>query len=484
MAPITGYIQIQFIANYPTNNLYWRIGAGPYTGPILIDCTPVFGPFVPGSTCTYTISPITFDFETCDEITYNGYIEATCNTDGPSGYLNWSKTFVPSPECTPVTLTCIGENITGQVSGFSITNPGNYGFEPNLPSIQNCVDLTLSITDPQAPGTTICGSFHGRHLASSCSSSVPYYCYCIYKPIITIAPPPPGGTQATAEAVMGYGGLYKPALVVNGGIGSPTLTQTFYAVPCDTPTNYIPMPIPAPPIQGVGTQKFDVTVTNGVVTSVVPTLYPNQGSGFYQDEFFSFDPALIGGVIGVLCRPSLGSVDLGMIIAVEVTNPGSGYPQFPVAAVAIDSLEAHCDLTINFEGQITAIIGNGLGACPPFDPGNNCLDQPYMDGAGMIPSLPVNTSLQICYKDIPVSIPLSYSITPAVGCCYDCLQVRVEPDIFQPLPLIIYTECTNFEIIVYQMVNYTPITINCVVNDSWYSSQNSTVFNILGPCIT
>jgi len=483
MAPISGFITVTFIANYPTNDLYWREGCtGPYTGPITIDCTPPFGAFVPGSACSYTIPTISFENESCDEVCYDGYIEATCNEEGVAGQLAWTKNFVPVPECTAYDFVCNGTSIVGLIESVIVDDPGEYLITPTG-SAGQCVLSNLSTGPNHLPGTTLCGTYDGKALASSCSSNAPLYCQCVYKPIITISNPP-SGTVASLEAVMGFGGLTLDAIILQVGTGPVGLNATYYNVPCDTASNYIPLGGSLPPLQGIGIQTFTITIVNGELAKATPNLYPNQGKWFYIDEYFTFDSALIGGVVGTLCKPATNSIDLGDVIAVEVISPGSGYVAFPPPILSLTDLE--CDSTwYTNPADLTAIVGDTtVGDCPPFDPGANCEGANYAGNGGVIPALPPGSEFTLCYIDgIPPTVPSSYTVTTSPECCYDCISVIIQANGFDPLPTIIYTDCTTNTIQIYQMTNYLDI-LACVLNNSWYSSESSTIFTPNGACIS
>lgn len=129
MAPIPATIQVDFTSNYGpgTHRVCYRIQGDPnpnYTC-ILVNCTP-FVP--PGSQACQAIIPITVDNETCTPVTYEGYVQATCEDQAsPAGRIPFEVTFVPVPPCTAVTFTC---NNVG-IYGATIPNPGS-GYTPGV----------------------------------------------------------------------------------------------------------------------------------------------------------------------------------------------------------------------------------------------------------------------------------------------------------------------------------------------------------------
>jgi hypothetical protein len=104
MAPQPATITVNFTPNYTGNHrVCYRIqGSGdPYT------CTIVTAPAT-----SYAI-PITVDNETCDEITYEGYVQPLCQEEeSEEGRIPFVVTFTPEPSCNLYTIayTRVGEN--------------------------------------------------------------------------------------------------------------------------------------------------------------------------------------------------------------------------------------------------------------------------------------------------------------------------------------------------------------------------------------
>lgn len=499
MTPIPGYIAVSFVPSYPgPHRVCWRIGTGAYTCIEDVVCTT--------DPCVVYIAPINFENEACDIIEYNGYVQASCES-GLSGAAYWTQDFTPSPSCVPYTLTCEGIDAGGTVTQINFTANGDYlfGNEAGGDDLKECIcpevvyNTSLSIPPiSHPPGYSLCGIFNGIHSASPCKvgplntniglgqtactvpggtnvGQYPFFCKCIYKPIVVISGG--GGVGATAEAVIGYGAVTASGWnLISAGSGGPVGPITYNNVPAVNP-------ITSP--QGFGTQTFNVTVQGGKITNIVPN---NNGRYFFVGETFTFNPALIGGCTGAVVQVS--DTDLGRLIGLNITNPGSGYTSAPTVTLVGINNDLGCP---GFPYRITttanSTVDSSIGDCPPFYPGEGCA--PFVDQSPLIPALPVGSTFNLCYpaaNDPPsLTIPPSYTIEAAEGCCYDCIQIRVNytgPLPAPVLPTLAYTECTINNVLVTQMTN-TSLIINCVIRDSWVSNlPNYTTFTELGPCIT
>lgn len=89
-------LTVNFTANYTgQHRICWRIqgSSGPYVCTNIVDCLGG------GNVCQAVIS-IMVNPESCDPVTYEGYIQATCNPEGSSvDQVPWTSTFVPNPGC-------------------------------------------------------------------------------------------------------------------------------------------------------------------------------------------------------------------------------------------------------------------------------------------------------------------------------------------------------------------------------------------------
>lgn len=80
------------------------------------------------SACSYDI-PITIDDETCDTVSYEGYVQPTCYDESSmTGRIPFTVDFVPDPACTRYEVICD----YSPVGSVEIDNPGS-GYDPLNP---------------------------------------------------------------------------------------------------------------------------------------------------------------------------------------------------------------------------------------------------------------------------------------------------------------------------------------------------------------
>lgn len=125
MASIPATITVNFTSNYAgPHRVCWRIGnSGPY------NCTTIVSCGGSGQACQ-AILVVSVDNETCDDVTFNGYVQAACEVDGSNnGRVPFSETFTPDPSCKGYTLTCNSVSL----ARITMTNPGaGYNTPPNV----------------------------------------------------------------------------------------------------------------------------------------------------------------------------------------------------------------------------------------------------------------------------------------------------------------------------------------------------------------
>lgn len=93
----------------------------------IYDCSTVIYCATAG---TQTVNiPITVDNETCNSVDYIGYVQASCQEiSSETGRIPFSATFVPTPACSALKITC--ERVG--IYNISFTNGGR-GYGPNNP---------------------------------------------------------------------------------------------------------------------------------------------------------------------------------------------------------------------------------------------------------------------------------------------------------------------------------------------------------------
>lgn len=517
--PTTGYIQLQFNATYLGDyRVCWRAGnSGPYTC-FTVNCGAL-------GLCTVYITPISFPSNVCDStvLNYNGYVQAVCEDPNTTdGAVFWNIQYEPQNDCAPWEITCLGVTTMSSID-IQVTASGSTGFitgnlareclcnlGPHWNATQvynqnllippyatnntsvNTINTSVGTVN-WAPGTIFCGKFSGgSNFPTIVNSIVKTPCgpdnpainntqfgpECVFKPIITISAPPPGGTQATAEAIMGMGGVTSSATIVitNQGSGG---TPGVYTAQNQNVANWR------------GKNWFKVTVNgSGVVSSIVP-LNPPQASlrGYYfaegANEYFTFNPSDIGNCSNVLAYKAAGvnSTDWGKVVGVLITNQGSGYLSTPTISIVTTNCSNAFGTNISL--QITSNPG-GLGPCSPFVPGQGCGSYPG-NIPPTIPALPAGTTLTLCYPssmEYPDwAINDSWEVNSnSDNCCYDCVSLIVEGTPANPTPQITYTDCESHNVIV-TTIPAAGLIIPCVVNGSWASTKTDTTFTVTGTCI-
>ncbi|TXG78746.1 hypothetical protein E6Q11_00410 [Candidatus Dojkabacteria bacterium] len=131
MAAIPAFITLTWISNYAgQHRVCGRVqgSGGPYT------CTTALTPHPNcpggGSPCAYQI-PITVDNETCDTVTYEGYVQPTCEDESSlANRTPFVVSFIPSPACKRWELLCA----SGSVNTLLLTGAGS-GYNPLSPPL-------------------------------------------------------------------------------------------------------------------------------------------------------------------------------------------------------------------------------------------------------------------------------------------------------------------------------------------------------------
>lgn len=184
MAAIPATITVTFNANFAGNHrVCWKTSpSSPY------DCTTIVTCTGGGASCNANIVT-TVDNETCDTVTFEGYVQPTCESEvSLNKRVPFSVTFTPVP-------TCDGYNIECQytIMTFSVTNAGT-NYNPLNPP-------TVTISGGGGLGATANATVGGANTITAVTLVAPGTGY-ISTPSVVIDPPPVPGVTATADAVL------------------------------------------------------------------------------------------------------------------------------------------------------------------------------------------------------------------------------------------------------------------------------------------
>lgn len=107
MAPTPATLDVTFNSNFPgQHRVCWRIVPS-----LTYDCTTLITCLGAGAPCVALI-PITVDNESCDPVTYEGYVQAACEELASiEGRIPFSITFTPNPTCDSYRVTCIAGGV-------------------------------------------------------------------------------------------------------------------------------------------------------------------------------------------------------------------------------------------------------------------------------------------------------------------------------------------------------------------------------------
>jgi hypothetical protein len=124
MPAIPATIAVNFTSIYagPHRVCYREVGAPSYTCTVPGGPGPGFHPICSGggTPCSYDI-PITVDNETCDQVDYEGYVQAACEDEASlNGRIPFNISFIPDPACKRYEVTCNDS----PVGAIAITAPG------------------------------------------------------------------------------------------------------------------------------------------------------------------------------------------------------------------------------------------------------------------------------------------------------------------------------------------------------------------------
>lgn len=260
MAPIPAFITLNWTSNYAgQHRVCYRIqGSGdPYV------CTTALTPHPAcpggGAPCAYQIL-ITVDQETCDTITYEGYVQPICEPEESLlARTTFNVSFIPSPSCKRWRVDCDNAPVE-----FLTLDNGGSGYDPLAPA------PTVTISGGGGAGanaTTTVGQGLIQSLAIGAGGSG--YTDNVYVGVLLTGG---SGAGATADVTI-VGGVVTIAVINNPGSGY----QDSDVLALDTGT----VGVPGVPVQ------LNPTTDYGIVTSLVLGF---GGSGYTSVPTVLIDP--------------------------------------------------------------------------------------------------------------------------------------------------------------------------------------------------
>jgi hypothetical protein len=302
MAIVAATLDINFISNYVgQHRICYRIAPA-----ISYDCTNSVICTGGGASCSISI-PITVDNESCNSVTYEGYVQAACqDISSLVDRIPFSITFVPNPTCDSYRVTCT--NV--EVASVTRIIPGT-GYDPLSPPI-------VTITLGGGIGATATATV-GNDTEIINAGILPY-ADGVYVgiPIINLTTTGSGGIATATIA----GGFLTSFIITTTGTGYfPNTTFTFN----DSD------------LGGIGGTGIEIRYLSnyGTVTSTTLVL---PGSGYTSVPTVTIDPPAIGvtatatatlascpnQILGTTCNgapsPSISGMSLGQSARVCMTD--------------------------------------------------------------------------------------------------------------------------------------------------------------------
>lgn len=203
MATRSTTITVSWTSNYNgPHRVCWR-EAGLSPEPDYNCTTDTTHPNCGAGECSYDI-PITVDDETCETVTYEGYIQPACEDESSSAKrVPFTVDFIPSPDCKRYQVICDSSG----VDSIEIDNAGS-GYNPaSAPAV------TISGDGTGATATAVVGD--GEIISIAITSGGSGYTNGFY-PATDLNGG--SGTGATADVTIS-GGAVTDVVIVDGGSG-------------------------------------------------------------------------------------------------------------------------------------------------------------------------------------------------------------------------------------------------------------------------
>lgn len=274
--PTSTFIELTWDSNYTgAHRVAYRQGSsGPYTY-VTVTCPGS------GASCGYNI-PITVDNESCTAVTYEGYIQATCeDISSLTGRVPFTTTFTPNPNCKQFEITCDNSSIK------SVTLVSGGSGYASAPLINGVTALGSPVNIGASGGGNISmtgGSGTGLVInvgANEFTSSV------ILNSIVN-----PGSGYTVGNVVsgtVGVGTVYFTVTAVDGTVGSITLTNGGSGYTSGTTVNIVganTTPASATVVLN-HCDSFNLYDCDGMTATVIP--YDTNLDGIFGGELFPGD---------------------------------------------------------------------------------------------------------------------------------------------------------------------------------------------------
>jgi hypothetical protein len=296
------------------------------------------------------------------QINANGQVVAINVTNVGSGYSSGTPTITIGPP-TGVQATAT-PTMTSAGSGYT-SAPTVAIAAPQTTAVSGPI---VSVASGQVTGAAITGGVASLAITAGGSGYNP-----VAPPTVTIAPPPAGGTQATAIAVIsgstnavtslvitnpGSGYLAPPTVTIAAGTTPATATATLTSAGL----GYTAVPtVTLSPPQNTATVTSTTLGSGATAGQVVAATIGTPGSGYYQPPTLTFtqSPSGLSATARgapVLTNGVLTGISFSGVISVAVTAGGSGYSQASPPAVSFNiGTGATASAVVNANGQVVAV---------------------------------------------------------------------------------------------------------------------------------
>ena len=212
-------ITVDFLANYAgQHRACWRVqGSGnPYVCTNLVTC--VGG----GNPCQALIN-VMVDPESCEDVIFEGYIQATCQVEGSSiDRVPFTVTYTPNPTCKMYSLI----NTTGDVYDFTSSELGVNCDGTTRPALSLEDGASIALCGIASMPQSTIDDFNVAVIPDSCCTTCQNYAFTISVPVECFLDVLITYTDATTGILTIYPITYPPvipgnvSISINAALGS------------------------------------------------------------------------------------------------------------------------------------------------------------------------------------------------------------------------------------------------------------------------